>query len=139
VGGKLWYPPKALVAKEKMKLLKDLVNLIEDVHQRDALVAVLAAYRSYGELLERVKKTLKEKGMAELFEEVASRVLLGKSASVSDAIKDVIKERKRPEEQLAKLRKEYEKLQKLLARREEEIRKLKRYVQRLKSRRLRFL
>jgi len=138
LGSKLWYPSKSFHVKEKVKLLRGLIDLPQDVHQRDALTAALAAYRSHGELLARVRQVLRKRGLNELFEGVVYKLLKGESASVDEAVRDLLGERQREREELERLRRDYKSLQRLLARREEEIRRLKEYVEKLKLR-LRFL
>jgi hypothetical protein len=133
LGSRLWYPARSLSGTEKSKLLRDHPEVATDTHQRDALAAALAAHKSYGELLARVAQSLKKRKLSELYEQVAARLIVGTSGNISEAIEQVLGERKRPEEKMKRLRRDYELLQRRLAARETQIGQLRRHVARLEA------
>ncbi len=94
LGCKYFSPERTLSVEEKSKLVKEFEELIHNVHERDALAAVLKAYKTLRPLLKKIEHELRSLGMEEEFEEVAAKVISGECENIKDAIEKVRMEKR---------------------------------------------
>jgi len=88
-GSKIYYPEISLSNVEKAKIVKELRKEIKGYHQKDALAAGIKAFKSYRELFSKIKDATSKFGMEEEFDEIAKRVLLGKTQNIVDVIRKI--------------------------------------------------
>jgi len=95
LGSRIYYPEISLSNVEKTKIIKDYLDEIEDIHQKDALAAGLKALKNYRELITKVEHTLKKFDRKEIFDTVIMRLLKSGDENITDTIKSIIKKESR--------------------------------------------
>lgn len=83
-GSRAFYPKTSLSNAEKIRIIDDYKDEIEDVHQKDALAAALKAHKKYKELFSKIDASLKKKDM---LDEVVRNIFKGKN--IAEAVKKI--------------------------------------------------
>jgi len=81
---RVFYPKKSLSNAEKIRIIEDYKDDIEDAHQKDALAAALKAHKKYKELLSKIDASLKRK---DLLDDIVRDIFKGKN--IAEAIKKI--------------------------------------------------
>jgi predicted RNase H-like nuclease (RuvC/YqgF family) len=93
LGCKVYYPEKSLTNIEKIKLLKKYKKDVRG-HKKDALAAAIKAYKHYHPLLKKIEDELKTDEEKKLFEDIATKLIIGEVDNIKTAIEKVLSERK---------------------------------------------
>jgi hypothetical protein len=97
LGCRLFFPEKSLSVKEKIELTKNFPFKIKNDHERDALAAVVKAWKKYRNLFRRIEENVRMLGLDDILEDVAAKLLKDESINIDDAIKDVIIQKRKSE------------------------------------------
>jgi len=95
LGSTTYYPEVSLSNVEKMKIIKEYAEEIEDSHQKDALAAGLKAFKKYHELFLKIEETLIKMEKKKLFNEVLTDMLKKKNENIIDVTKKILAKRRK--------------------------------------------
>jgi predicted RNase H-like nuclease (RuvC/YqgF family) len=87
-GSKLYYPEFPLMNTKKFSVVREHADEFYDLHQRDALVAALKAWKKYRSMLNRVDETLASMDRQEIFEDVVKKLLVD-DVGIMNAVNDI--------------------------------------------------
>jgi len=99
LGAILYVPPKSLTTAEKEMLVAEFLSSsssrfeVKNAHERDALSAVLKAYKAFEEKMEKITDVLKEMGLINVnIQKYKVKILMNETVSsiVEDIINDLV-------------------------------------------------
>jgi len=86
LGCRYYHPRKSLSNKDKVKLVEEFKERIEDDHERDALASALEAFKAHSSVFERTENILSSLGLSELYDRIVELVITGKVENITEAI-----------------------------------------------------
>ena len=86
LGCRYYHPRKSLSNKDKVKLVEEFKERIEDDHERDALASALEAFKAHSSVFERTENILSSLGLTELYDRIVELVITGKVENITEAI-----------------------------------------------------
>jgi len=87
-GARLISPEKSITVLNKKKTTKNLISLIKNEHERDALFSALLAFKSIKKLLTKIDYSLKRKNKSYLEQEIKT-LTIKEGVPISIAIREV--------------------------------------------------
>ena len=134
LGCRYYHPRKSLSSVDKVKLVEDFKEKIEDDHERDALASALVAFKAYSNVFERTGSILSSLGLSELYDRIVELVITGKVENITEAINQtLIKMREKREVPKIKEKVVVKPVTKSVAELEKKIKGLERDIQILKG------
>lgn len=95
MGSKTYYPEVSLSNAEKVKIIREYLDVIKNSHQKDALAAGIKAFKNYHELFLKVEEILAKMEKKELSDEVIERLLEKGDESIADSVREILKKNKK--------------------------------------------
>ena len=86
LGCRYYHPRKSLSNADKVKLVEDFKERIEDDHERDALASALEAFKAHSSVFERTENILSSLGLSDLYDRIVELVITGKVENITEAI-----------------------------------------------------
>ncbi|MEM5878143.1 MAG: DUF460 domain-containing protein [Candidatus Aenigmatarchaeota archaeon] len=86
VGAKLFVPEDSMSVKEKEELVRRFNIKTKNDHERDALAAVVKAYKNYANLLRKIYISTSSLGLNEKYNEIVENIIFGRADNIDEAI-----------------------------------------------------
>jgi predicted RNase H-like nuclease (RuvC/YqgF family) len=91
LGSKVFYPEVSLSNVEKIKIIEDYAEKIENSHEKDALAAALKAYRAHHYIVLKIEETLERMDRKDMFSKVLEKMVKTGKENIVDTIRKMVK------------------------------------------------
>lgn len=85
-GSKIFSPEESLSVVKKTNLTKKFSENLKNRHEVDSLAAGIRAWKSYRDLLDKIKIELEKNNLSHLFEEIVVKIFEKKNSNINEAI-----------------------------------------------------